>query len=81
MTDVKSDNTLLSHRKIFIDVSCPSDSFQFQFRIHFEIHLRLSDTYYSLGFKFKLHQGNEGDNTTFTTGWGKTNKKSLPILK
>lgn len=60
--------------------SCPSDSFQFQFQIHFEIHLRLSDTYYGLGFKFKMRQGNEGDNTTFTTGWGKqTNIQKIPF--
>lgn len=65
MTGVKSDNTLFSHKKIFINVSCPSDSFQFQFQIDFVSHLRLSDTYYGLGFKFKKHQGNEGDNTSF----------------
>jgi len=67
MTGVKSDNTPFSHKIIFINFSCPSESFQFQFQIDFSSHLRLLDTYYGLGLKFKMHQGNEGDNTSFIT--------------
>lgn len=80
MMSVKSSNTPFSPKKIFINVSCPSDSFQFWYQIESALHLRLSDIYDDLGSEFKTHQGNGGDNTSLITVWGKQ-YKSLWILK
>lgn len=71
MTGVKSNNTPLSHKKIFIHVSYPGDSFPFRYQMESAFHLKLSDIYDDLGSEFKTQQGNGGDNTSLITIWGK----------